>query len=71
MQLTRDEITRLSPEERLRLIEQRWDSPEDEDVPPPPVQEADLERRRAPFDRDGVDAVTRDTLTGPRWWGDR
>jgi putative addiction module component (TIGR02574 family) len=36
MQLTRDEITRLSPEERLRLIEQLWDSLEDEDVPLPP-----------------------------------
>jgi putative addiction module component (TIGR02574 family) len=58
MQLTRDEITRLSPEERLRLIEQLRDSLEDEDAPLPPAQAAELERRLATFDRDGADAVT-------------
>jgi putative addiction module component (TIGR02574 family) len=62
MQLTRDEITRLSPEERLRLIEQLWDSLEDEDVPLPPAQAAELERRLATFDRDRADAVTWDAL---------
>jgi putative addiction module component (TIGR02574 family) len=62
MQLTRDEITRLSPEERLRLIEQLWDSLKDEDVPLPPAQEAELERRLATFDRDRADAVTWEVL---------
>jgi len=32
MQLTRDEITRLSPDERLALIAQLWDSLEDHQV---------------------------------------
>jgi putative addiction module component (TIGR02574 family) len=62
MQLTHDEITRLSPEERLRLIEQLWDSLEDEDVPLPPAQAAELERRLATFDQDRAEAVTWDAL---------
>ena len=32
MQLTQDEITRLSPDERLTLIAQLWDSLEDDQV---------------------------------------
>jgi putative addiction module component (TIGR02574 family) len=62
VQLTRDEITRLSPEECLRLIGQLWDSLEDEDVPLSPAQAAELERRPAAFDRDRADAVTWDAL---------
>jgi putative addiction module component (TIGR02574 family) len=57
MQLTAAEITRLSPEERLRLIEQLWDSLEDEEVPLPPAQAAELERRLATFDADRARAV--------------
>jgi putative addiction module component (TIGR02574 family) len=57
MQLTPAEIERLSPEERLRLIEQLWDSLEDEEVPLPPAQAAELERRLATFEADRVRAV--------------
>jgi putative addiction module component (TIGR02574 family) len=62
MQLTAAEITRLSPEERLRLIEQLWDSLEDEDVPLPPAQAAELERRLVTFDADRAEAVGWDEL---------
>jgi putative addiction module component (TIGR02574 family) len=57
MQLTAAEITRLSPEERLRLIAQLWDSLNDEEVPLPPAQAAELERRLATFDADAAQAV--------------
>jgi putative addiction module component (TIGR02574 family) len=62
MQLTPAEIERLSPEERLRLIEQLWDSLEDEDVALPPAQATELERRLATFDDDRADAVGWDEL---------
>jgi putative addiction module component (TIGR02574 family) len=62
MQLTPADITRLSPEERLRLIEQLWDSLEDEEVPPPPAQAAELEHRLATFDEDRTQAVSWDEL---------
>jgi putative addiction module component (TIGR02574 family) len=62
MQLTPAEITRLSPEERLRLIEQLWDSLADEDVPLPPAQATELERRLASFDADRARAVGWDEL---------
>lgn len=41
MQLTQDEITRLSPDERLSLIAQLWDSLEDHQVQLTPAQQAD------------------------------
>ena len=62
MLLTPADLARLSPEERLRLIEQLWDSLEDEDVPLPPAQAAELERRLASFDADRAQAVGWDEL---------
>ena len=62
MQLTRDEITRLSPEERLTLIEQLWDSLDDTDIPVTPAQKAELARRLATLDHDRGEAVTWDSL---------
>jgi putative addiction module component (TIGR02574 family) len=62
MQLTSDEITRLSPRERLHLIEQLWDSLSDADVSLPPAQQAELERRLATLDDDRSAAVTWDSL---------
>jgi putative addiction module component (TIGR02574 family) len=62
MQLTSDEITRLSPRERLHLIEQLWDSLSDADVSLPPAQQAELERRLATLEDDRSDAVTWDSL---------
>jgi putative addiction module component (TIGR02574 family) len=62
MRLTPDEIVRLSPQERLDLIEQLWDSLSDEDVPFTAAQTAELERRLATFDDDRANAVTWDDL---------
>ena len=62
MQLTHDEISRLSPQERLTLIEQLWDSLTDADIPLTPAQQAELERRLATLDHDRAQAVTWDSL---------
>jgi putative addiction module component (TIGR02574 family) len=62
MQLTQDEITRLSPKERLELIAQLWDSLADDETPVPPAQVAELERRLANLDRDRALAVTWEDL---------
>jgi putative addiction module component (TIGR02574 family) len=62
MQLTPADITRLSPDERLRLIEQLWDSLEEEQIPLSPAQQAELERRLSSFDEDSAQAVSWDEL---------
>jgi len=62
MQLTHDEITRLSPDERLALIAQLWDSLDDNQVRLTPAQQAELERRLATLDRDRTQSVTWETL---------
>jgi len=56
--LTQDEITRLSPEERLVLIGQLWDSLHDSEVPLPPAQRAELARRLEALPQDRAQAVT-------------
>jgi putative addiction module component (TIGR02574 family) len=50
--LSRDEIVRLSPQERLALIAQLWDSLEQSQLPLSQAQQAGLERRLASLDRD-------------------
>lgn len=50
--LTRDEIVRLSPPERLALIAQLWDSLAENQLPLSQAQQAELERRLASLDRD-------------------
>jgi putative addiction module component (TIGR02574 family) len=62
MQLTHDEITRLSPDERLTLIAQLWDSLDDHQVQLTEAQEAELERRLATLDYDRTESVTWETL---------
>jgi putative addiction module component (TIGR02574 family) len=62
MQLTRDEITRLSADERLALIAALWDSLEDDQVPLTTAQQAELERRLTTLDRDRAEGVTWDDL---------
>lgn len=58
--LTRDEIRRLSPSERLMLIGDLWDSLDDATVTP--AQASELERRLAGLDDDLTEAVTWDQL---------
>lgn len=50
--LTAEEITRLTPSERLALIGELWDSLRDTELPLPEPQRAELERRLASFEED-------------------
>jgi putative addiction module component (TIGR02574 family) len=60
--LTTDEIDRLSPEERLALIGELWDSLDDSDVPLTPAQTAELERRLANFESERGSGMTWEAL---------
>jgi putative addiction module component (TIGR02574 family) len=60
--LTADEISRLSPEERLALIGELWDSLDDFEVPLTSTQMAELERRLANFDDEPGEGVTWEAL---------
>ena len=51
------ELARLSPEERLALIGELWDSLSDADVPLPEAQQAELSRRLSSLDQDLSKAV--------------
>lgn len=61
-QLSPDEITRLSPAERLTLIEQLWESLSDADVPLPTAQKAELTRRRTTLEQDREQGVSWESL---------
>ena len=56
--LTRAEIVRLSPPERLALIAQLWDSLEQHQVPLSQAQQNELERRLVSVDRDHSQGIT-------------
>ncbi|MBV9644024.1 MAG: addiction module protein [Verrucomicrobia bacterium] len=58
MQFTQDEITHLSPEERLALIAQLLDSLDHHQVQLPPAQLVELERRLETLDQDHTKSVT-------------
>jgi putative addiction module component (TIGR02574 family) len=60
--LTREEIARLSPGERLRLIGDLWNSLEEADLPLSAPQRAELERRLADFEQDRTQSVTWEQL---------
>ena len=60
--LSADEISRLSPQERLTLIGQLWDSLGDTDVSLTAAQRAELSRRLASLDQDRAQAVTWEQL---------
>jgi putative addiction module component (TIGR02574 family) len=62
MHLAPDEITRLSPDERLALIAQLWDSLEDDQVPLTTAQQAELTGRLATLDDDRAQSVTWEVL---------
>lgn len=63
------DIERLSPAERLDLIERLWDSLSEDDVPVTDAQRRELERRLDALDREGPIGVPweqlRDELGGP------
>jgi putative addiction module component (TIGR02574 family) len=54
--------TRLSPDERLTLIAQLWDSLDDHEVPLTTAQEAELEHRLSRLDQDKAQSVTWESL---------
>ena len=60
--LNSDELARLSPEERLALIGQLWDSLADGEIPLPQAQQAELGRRLASLDQDRTQSVTWEQL---------
>ena len=60
--LSADELSRLSPEERLTLIGQLWDSLRDAEVPVPEKQRLELARRMSTLDQDRTQAVTWEQL---------
>ena len=62
MLLTHDQITRLTPDERLALISQLWDSLEDHQVPLTPAQQTELERRLETLEHDRSQSVTWEIL---------
>ena len=56
------DLARLSPQQRLALIEWLWDSLEDKEVSVTAAQRAELERRLAGFDRDREAGITWEEL---------
>jgi len=62
MQLTHDEVARLSPDERLALISQLWDSLDEHQVPLTPAQQAELEHRLATLEHDRGESLPWDAL---------
>lgn len=60
--ITADDIAGLSPEDRLMLIGDLWDSLNDADVPLSASQSAELARRIDAFDADRSSVVTWDDL---------
>jgi putative addiction module component (TIGR02574 family) len=60
--MTQVDITKLSPAERLKLIEELWDSLSDDDAPVSPAQQEELLRRAAMLDADEGQAVSWEAL---------
>jgi putative addiction module component (TIGR02574 family) len=56
------ELARLSPRQRLDLIESLWESLDDKDVPVTDAQRAELDRRIAGFDQDREQSIPCDQL---------
>jgi putative addiction module component (TIGR02574 family) len=56
------DIAGLSPEERLSLIGELWDSLSDSEARPTEAQLAELKNRLISFERDAADATGWDTL---------
>ena len=56
--LSNDEIVRLSPQERLALISQLWDSLEQDQLPLSQAQRTELERRLVSLDDDRDQGIT-------------
>lgn len=60
--LSQNELSRLTPPERLALITQLWDSLEDNQLPVATAQIEELDRRLATLDTDRQEGVTWEAL---------
>ena len=56
------DIDRLSPEQRLRLLEQIWDSLSDDEVPLTRAQREELDRRLDDLEREGPRGIPWDEV---------
>ena len=56
------ELARLSPRQRLDLIESVWEGLDEKDVPVTDAQRAELDRRIAGFDQDAAESIPWDQL---------
>ena len=56
------DIGRLSPEERLRLLEQLWDSLSDDDIPLTTAQREELDPRLDDLEREGPRGIPWDEV---------
>jgi putative addiction module component (TIGR02574 family) len=57
MLFTAADISRLSPQERLNLIEQLWDSLDPESVPVTSAQKAELDLRLETFEQEKMKGI--------------
>ena len=57
------ELARLSPRQRLDLIEALWESLDDKDVPVTEAQRAELDRRIAEFEEERKQSISWDQLS--------
>ncbi|MBV9322848.1 MAG: addiction module protein [Chloroflexi bacterium] len=62
MQLSSDELRRLSVDERLELIGQLWDSLEHEPLPLSDAQQHELDRRLESLESDPAEGVSWEQL---------
>lgn len=62
MQLSSDEISRLSVDERLDLIGQLWDSLEHEPLPLSTAQQQELDRRLTTLDQERAEGKSWEQL---------
>jgi putative addiction module component (TIGR02574 family) len=62
MMMSQIDIERLSPKERLDLIERLWDSLDADAIPLTPAQIVELDRRLATADADLADSVPWETV---------
>ncbi len=56
--LTPDQLSRMTPPERLALIAQLWDSLDHDQLPVTPTQRAELDHRLASVDEDRQRGLT-------------
>jgi putative addiction module component (TIGR02574 family) len=62
MTISQIDIERLSPQERLDLIERLWDSLDAETIPLTQAQNAELDRRLATADADLAESIPWETV---------